>query len=77
MPVLFRVKVHAGDKHDLLVAVNPTAFAVWVRAKPEQGRANEAVLALLARHLGVNPKRLRVMRGANAPNKIVALLGKS
>ena len=74
---LFRVKAHAGDKYDLLVSVRADAFAVWVRAKPEQGRANQAVLALLARHLGVNPKRLRVIRGSTSPNKIVALLGGS
>ncbi|MBI4375129.1 MAG: DUF167 domain-containing protein [Elusimicrobia bacterium] len=74
---LFRVKVHAGDKHDLLVSASANAFAVWVRAKPEQGRANQAVLALLARHLGVNPKRLRIIKGSTSPNKIVALLGGS
>lgn len=73
---MFHVKVHAGDKHNLVVSVKPNAFAVWVRAKPEQGRANEAALALLAKHLGVHPKRLRIMRGANTPNKIIALLGK-
>lgn len=74
---LFRVKVHAADRHDLLVSVGANAFAVWVRAKPEQGRANQAALALLGRHLGVNPKRLRIIKGATSPNKIVALLGGS
>lgn len=74
---LFRVKAHAGDKHDLLVCVSANAFAVWVRAKPSLGRANQAVLALLARHLGVDPKRLRIIKGSTSPNKIVALLGSS
>ena len=74
---LFRVKVHAADKHDLLVSVSVNVFAIWVRAKPEQGRANQAALALLGRHLGVNPKRLRIIKGTTSPNKIVALLGGS
>ncbi len=74
---LFRVKVHAGDKHDRLVSVSATAFAAWVRAKPEQGRANQSMLALLGRRLGVNPKRLRIIKGSKRTNKIVALLGPS
>ena len=77
MAALFRVKVHAANRHDLLISISANAFAVWVRAKPEQGRANQAVLALLAKHLGVNPKRLRIIKGSNTPNKIVALLGSS
>ncbi len=72
---LFRVKVRAGDKRDLIVSTGPNAFAVWVRAKPEQGRANQSVLALLGRRLGVDPKRLRIIKGSNAPSKIVTLLG--
>lgn len=72
---LFRVKVQPGEKRDLLISLGGNAFAACVRAKPEHGRANEAVLALLARHLGVHPKRLRIIRGTTSPNKIVALLG--
>ncbi len=73
--VLFRLKVRAGDKRDLLVARGPGAFAVQVRAKAEKGRANEAALRLLAAHLGVEQKRLRIIRGSTSPNKIVTLLG--
>jgi uncharacterized protein YggU (UPF0235/DUF167 family) len=74
---LWRVKVRAGDKRDLLVCVGPNAFSARVRAKPKQGRANQSVLALLGRHLGIDPKRLRIIKGSNAPSKIVTLLGGS
>ena len=46
-----------------------------MRAEPEQGRANAAVLALLAGRLGVEAKRLRIVKGATAPSKIVEVLG--
>ena len=74
---LFKIKVRAEDKRDLVIPSGPDAFAARVRAKPERGQANAAVLALLGRHLGVNPKRLRIIKGAASPNKIVALLGAS
>ena len=44
-----------------------------VRAKPKEGEANEAVLALLARALGVATSRLRMLRGATGRDKLVQL----
>lgn len=74
---LFKVKVHVESGRDIVVSLGPDAFVVWVKAKPEHGRANAAVLALLARHISVEAKRLHIVKGAARPNKIVALLGAS
>jgi uncharacterized protein YggU (UPF0235/DUF167 family) len=46
---------------------------VKVRAKPKDGEANDAVLALLARALGVATSRLRMLRGATGRDKLVQL----
>jgi uncharacterized protein len=47
---------------------------VKVRAKPQDGAANAAVLALLAQALGVAASRLRMLRGATGRAKVVQLL---
>jgi uncharacterized protein YggU (UPF0235/DUF167 family) len=70
-----RVKAHPDSRCDRLEEKGPAAYEAWVRAPAEQGRANVAVLALLARHLKVEAKRLRIVKGATSPSKIVALLG--
>ena len=44
-----------------------------VRAKPQDGAANEAVLRLLAEALGVATSRLRLLRGATGRDKLVQL----
>ena len=44
-----------------------------VRAKPEGGKANEAVLALLADALGVATSRLHLLRGATSREKLIQL----
>ena len=49
------------------------ALVVKVRAKPQEGAANDAVLALLAEALGVATSRLRLLRGATARDKLVQL----
>ena len=46
---------------------------VKVRAKPQEGEANHAVLALLARALGTSTTRLQMLRGATGRDKLVRL----
>jgi uncharacterized protein YggU (UPF0235/DUF167 family) len=44
---------------------------VKVRAKPRDGKGNEAALALLARALGIATSRLRMLRGATGRDKLI------
>ena len=46
---------------------------VKVRARPHDGAANDAVLALLAEALGVRTSRLLMLRGATGRDKLVQL----
>ena len=46
---------------------------VKVRVKPEDGKANQAVLELLARALGITTSRLRMLRGATGREKLVQI----
>ena len=46
---------------------------IRVRAKPHDGAANTAVLALLAAALGEATSRLHLLRGATARDKLVEL----
>ena len=55
------------------IALDDGRIVLKVRAKPEDGAANAAVLALLARALGVAASRLRLLRGATSRDKLVAL----
>ena len=46
---------------------------VKVRARPHEGEANAAVLALLGEALGVAASRLQMLRGATGRDKLVRL----
>ena len=46
---------------------------VKVRVKPQDGKANDAVLELLARALGLATSRLRLLRGATGRDKLVQI----
>ena len=56
------------------IEIGEDRLLVKVRAKPHDGAANDAVLALLAEALGVATSRLRMLRGATSREKLVQLL---
>ena len=55
------------------IAIEDGRLSVKVRAKPQDGAANDAVLSLLAGALGVAPSRLRLLRGATSRDKLVGI----
>jgi len=55
------------------VEVGEGGLLVKVRAKPHDGAANAAVLALLAQALGIAASRLQMLRGATGRDKLVQL----
>lgn len=56
------------------IAIDGGRVQVKVRAKPEDGKANSAVLELLADALGVATSRLRLLRGATGRDKQVQIV---
>lgn len=48
-------------------------LVVYVTAPPEDGKANKAMLRLLAKHFGVPPSRLTLLRGQTSRNKLVRI----
>ncbi len=70
MEQYLKVKVHAGEKKNRLEQKSPDTFEIWVKAPAQEGRANEAVRALLAGHLGVAENKLSLIKGATSPAKI-------
>lgn len=47
-------------------------LVVKVRAAPEDGRANDAVIALIAKAFAIPKSRLEIIRGAAGRHKIIA-----
>jgi uncharacterized protein len=51
------------------------ALAVDVAAPPEDGKANDALIAALAKHLGVQRSAIRIATGAGARRKSLQIEG--
>jgi uncharacterized protein (TIGR00251 family) len=69
------LKVVPGSSRDEVVGWLGDSLKVKVKAPPEKGRANEAVVALLADRLGVESSSIAVVSGHGSPAKVVAVDG--
>ncbi|MGF1528898.1 MAG: DUF167 domain-containing protein [Candidatus Competibacterales bacterium] len=69
------VKVIPGSSRDAVVGWRGEALRIKLRAPPEQGRANRALVALLAAELNLAPGDIAVVKGHTSPHKVVAIQG--
>ena len=49
-------------------------FIVKVKEPPREGRANQAVIKLLAQHFGVSQGQVRILSGFKSKNKVVEVV---
>lgn len=66
------VRVTPGARVEAL-DVTQGRLTVKVRAKPEDGKANDAVIDLVARGLGVAPSRVTLLKGATSRDKVLGV----
>lgn len=66
-----RVKAVPGASRNQIAGVLGDRLKVRVAAPPEGGKANAAILALLAKELGVKPAQLELISGETGAEKVV------
>ena len=70
-----KVKVVPGSSRNEIVGWLGEALKIKVTAPPERGKANKAVVELLAAALGIATDDVIVVSGHASPSKIVAVSG--
>ncbi len=71
--ILLRVKVKAGARRDAVLGTRGGELLVSVRAPPERGKANRAVVAVLARFLDLPASSVALKSGGGSPRKLFAV----
>lgn len=66
------IRVTPGARSES-IGIEGTRVLVKVRAKPQEGAANDAVCRLVAQALGVATSSVRLSRGATSREKILQL----
>ena len=65
-----QVKVKPNSKTDE-VSREGDSFIVKVKEPPKEGKANQAVIKLLAEHFGVPHSQVRILSGFRSRSKVI------
>lgn len=73
--LLFTVIVRPGARKDAILGIQDSALKIEIKAPPVEGKANKAVVRLIAEGLGIPPSRVEITRGAKSKKKRVRVSG--
>ena len=68
-----RLKVKPGSRQEELTELDDGTWLARVKAPPVDGKANAAVIELVARHFGLRKSQVSIKSGASARMKLVTL----
>ena len=66
-----RLRVSPRAKRNAILGLRGDTLKVSVTAVPERGKANDAVVELLAEALDVSPSSIELVAGASSKDKVV------
>lgn len=72
-----RIAIHLqpGARRSEVVGWEESTLRIRVQAPASEGRANEALVKLLADSLGISKSRISIERGATSRVKVIAIQG--
>lgn len=72
-----KLRISAGARRNALMGWRGDALKISITAAPEKGKANKAVIKLLAAQLDIPAASISIKRGQTSPDKTIEILGLS
>ena len=76
MKISAKIKPNSRYREEV-VANDDGSLTIYTKAPAIEGRANLAAIKLVAKHYGVAPSRVKLVRGATSRNKMFEIAGKN
>jgi uncharacterized protein (TIGR00251 family) len=73
--MLLSVKVIPKAREEKLVSFQERVLKVKIREAPEKGKANQALIDLIARVFEIKKSRIKILRGERTPEKFLEIGG--
>lgn len=70
---IFNVRVTPHAKQNKIVETDGV-LRIYTTAAPENGRANDAVIKVLAKYFGVAKSQIKIVRGDTARDKVIKIV---
>jgi len=71
MRIFVKVKPHA--KEEKVLKIDENHFTVWVKEPPQEGKANQKTLKVLATYFKVSSSNLKIVSGQTSRNKCIEI----
>jgi len=75
--VTFAVRVVPRASRNEIAGIHGDALKVRLTAPPVEGRANDALIAFLAKRLGVRKSQVEIVAGDTSRRKLIRVIGLS
>ncbi len=69
----YTVVVKPGTSLEKVIETNADELTVYLRAKPHDGEANDALIKTLSKHFKVSKTSIRIVHGIKSHHKIIEL----
>ena len=67
----YLVKLKPGSSQEKIIKNDADGLTVYLRAKPHDGEANEALVKLLSKHFNIPKTSIKITRGVKSRNKTI------
>lgn len=68
------VHIRPGAREAKIEKMEEGRYRVWVKARPEKGRANAEMIEVLAEHFGVAKSTIAIVIGKTAREKLIEVI---
>ena len=68
------VRVIAGSSREEVIQENETTLKIYLRQKPERGKANERLKELVAEKFQIPKSKVMIVKGATSNRKLIQIL---
>lgn len=65
------ITVKPGSSQEKIIETAPGELTVYLRAKPHDGEANDALIKVLSKHFKVPKTTINIIRGAKSHTKTI------
>lgn len=71
--MFIKAKVFAGAKTNEITKEDDDLLKIKIKSNPEKGKANQAVIKLVAGYLGIPQNKIKIVRGLKQRNKVLKI----
>jgi len=67
------IKVITKSKQQKVVRQADGFFKIYIWSAPEKGKANQELIKVLAKHLAIKQKQVKIVRGEHSREKLISI----